>query len=146
MCAPTPKAANRPPKERAYVEQLLDQAAREKSRQRIDEIGRQIGPPGGSNGLDAPAYIPSGGPGDRFVNSPAYKSLFGPGASRGETWSTGMIEITDGPPMQFKGTLDESGAISGGQPFVSVPQLLPGAVVQLFQPFELRISALEPPC
>ncbi len=135
--------------ERAYVEQLLDQAAHEKSRQRIDQIGRQIGPPGGSNGLnrldslDAPTYIPSGGPGDRLIQSKAYTDLFGPGATRGENWSTGMIEVTDGPPMQFKGTLGESGAISGGQPFVSVPQLLPGAVVQLFQPlsFESLLSS-----
>ena len=136
--------------ERHYAEELLERAEQHGSAQkRIDEIGRAIGPAGGGNellrldALDSPAHIPSGGAGDRFINSDGYKSLFGPGASRGETWSTGMIEVTDGPPMQFKGTLGESGAISGGQPFVSVPQLLPGAVVQLFQPlsFESLLSS-----
>ena len=123
--------------ERAYVEQLLDQAAHREKPPTIDQIGRQIGPPGGSNGLnrldslDAPTYIPSGGPGDRLIQSKAYTDLFGPGATRGENWSTGMIEVTDGPPMQFKGTLGERRRDLRRPAVRERPQLLPGAVVQL---------------
>ena len=71
-------------------------------------------------------------PGARFVGSEAYKSLFAPGRSRPQQWSTGPIPITDGPPMmQLKGTLVES---AGGNPWVATPQVVPGAVVALFQP------------
>ena len=131
--------------ERAYVEQLLDQAAREKSRQRLDAIGRQIGPPGGSNGLnrlDPMGAPPGGGPGDVFVQSAGFKSLFGPGGARGESWSTGMIEVSPPPgQMMMKGTLLEGagspGAGTGGG-LLPVPQAIPGAVQTLFQPLHVE--------
>jgi hypothetical protein len=46
-------------------------------------------------------------PGRAFVESQAYKSLFGAGATRPRSWSTGPIMVTDGPTTfaQYKGTL-----------------------------------------
>jgi HK97 family phage major capsid protein len=71
-------------------------------------------------------------PGARFVQSEQFKSIMDP-ARRGDRWSTGPIEITDGPPMQFKGTLGEGGFTAGGWAFVSTPQVAPGLVDVLFQ-------------
>lgn len=69
-------------------------------------------------------------PGARFVGAKAYHELFGSHASRPERWTTGMIDITDGPPTfaEYKGTLSE--AVGGGA-LVSVPQVAPGVVGQL---------------
>ena len=123
------------PAEREYIEGLLDQAAHEKSRQRIDAIGRQIGPAGGSNGLlrldsiGGAAYIPSGGGlGDVFVNSEGWKAISDP-ATRPQRFTTGEIDVG---ALSFKaGTMLESGQGAG---LIPVPQVAPGVVQTLFQP------------
>ena len=137
--------------ERVYAEGLLEEAEQTAEMEKnIDRIGRMIGPAGGDL-IGGPSRLesltnpygqqPTGGPGDRFVNSEAYKGLFGTSASRGERWSTGLIEVTDGPPwMQTKGTLGEGGGAFGigGGAFTSIPQLVPGVVDKLFPPLTIE--------
>jgi HK97 family phage major capsid protein len=120
------------------IEGLLDEAqAAWGVEKKLKSIGQALGAPGGISAGEAAAFSLS--PGERFVQSPGYKDLFGAGAARGDSWTTGLIEV--GPPrgMEMKGTLGEGGLpATGGQPFVSVPQLVPGAVTTLFQPMTIE--------
>lgn len=123
--------------EREYVEGLLDQAGREKSRQQLDMLGREIGAPGGNTTAGVP--FTADDPGTRFINSEGYKAIADP-ARRSERWTTGMIPVTDGPWMT-KGTLLEGSGSPGsgtGGGLVPVPQVVPGVVDKLFQPLVLE--------
>jgi HK97 family phage major capsid protein len=82
-----------------------------------------------------------GGPGDRFIASKAYQQIADP-SGRGQTWSTGPIEVSSVPLIQrmpsgshalVKGTLLETGA--GGPGGGPVPPFYePGIVSKLFEP------------
>lgn len=84
-------------------------------------------------------------PGERFAASAGFKSISDP-ATRSRQFSTGVIEVSDGPLIGAKGTLLEGagapGAGSGGG-LIPVPQVAPGIVTKLFQPltFEQLLSA-----
>ena len=135
--------------EQLAVQELLDDAedtlVQEK---RIDSIGRQLGAPNGWSSIygGGGSYAgPSASPGERFVRSEGYKSVFGPGARRGESWSTGVIELTSAPPtfMEMKGTLGEAastalGPAIGGGAFTATPQVIPGVVATLFRPLTVE--------
>ena len=111
--------------ERREVEDLLAKA-------RVDNIGRQLGAPGWSAG--ATGYGAT--PGEMFVQSEQFKKLSDP-SSRGQQWTTGAVPV--GSPWQTKGTLMETGGYGGGG-LVSVPQVVPGVVEQLFQPLSVEQS------
>jgi HK97 family phage major capsid protein len=118
---------------------------------KLDDIGRELGPPFGNfnantnGGGNLLGNLTAADPGSRFIESQGYKNLFGPHAARSETWTTGLIDVTDGP-MQFKGTLGEQGAISGGGiglpggagALTSIPQLVSGIATTLFQPLTIE--------
>lgn len=69
-------------------------------------------------------------PGVRFTQSEGYKSIADP-ASRSTEWSSGPVQITDGPVLMKAGTLSETVGSGGG--LIPVPQVMPGATLQLFQ-------------
>lgn len=130
--------------ERVEVERLLNEAEElGPLEKQIDDIGRALGAPnstvGGSDLLGLSGAAPMD-PGGVFVNSEGFKAIADPGG-RSEQFSTGMIEITDGP-YQMKGTFGElgTGGPLGGGAFVATPQVVPGVVTHLFQP--LTIEAL----
>jgi hypothetical protein len=74
--------------------------------------------------------------GEQFVSSEGYKAIR---HSRGESWTTGLIEV--GPALNAKGTLLEGvgspGSGSGGG-LVPTPQVVPGVVSTLFRPLLLE--------
>ena len=73
----------------------------------------------------------SGGPGDVFVKSAAYQRIADP-AGRGQSWSTGPVEVSS-VPLSMKGTLLETGVGGpGGGPVP--PAYEPGIVSKLFEP------------
>ncbi len=79
-------------------------------------------------------------PGARFVHSDGFKSI-ADGPSRPQTWSTGMIEVSDAPPWQLKGTLLEGSGSPGsgtGGGLIPTSQVVPGVVAKLFQPLVLE--------
>jgi HK97 family phage major capsid protein len=80
-------------------------------------------------------------PGQVFTESAAYKTLFGPGGSRGQQWTIPPVEL--GTYTQFKGTLLEGSSSPGsgsGGGLLPVPQVVPGVVQVLFQ--QLHIADL----
>jgi HK97 family phage major capsid protein len=80
-----------------------------------------------------------GGPGDVFVKSAEYKRFRG-ADSRGQSWSTGPVEVAPyAPALQMKGTLLESTAGGPGGGLVP-PGYQPGIVSKLFEP--LSVSQL----
>jgi HK97 family phage major capsid protein len=124
--------------EYAEIEGLLDEAhAASQLERKSRDVFAQFDVPGGVSAGNTAAAL---SPGQRFTEAAGFKDLFGPGGARGQQWTTGMIDVTDG--AQFKGTLGEqgSGLPIGGGAFVSVPQVVPGVVQKLFQP--LSIEAL----
>jgi HK97 family phage major capsid protein len=77
--------------------------------------------------------------GDRFVQSPGWKSIANP-ASRGATWSTGMVEVGS-MSLSAKGTLLEGSGSPGsgtGGGFIPVPDVASGIVEKLFQPLSIE--------
>jgi hypothetical protein len=99
------------PAERDQVEGLLDAAeVQAKAESQWKSITSQFGPTGASTlGEDISTWGSGAGPGDRFVASPAYARVKSPD-DRAQWFSTGPIQVSDGP-MSTKGTLLES---SGG--------------------------------
>src|SRR5262245_22655946 len=92
------------PAERDYVDGLLKSAKEHGETERaFKEIGDKIGPvtqitrAGGGEST-------GGGPGDIFIRSQGYQTIK---AGRGQTWSTGPVEV--GSFSLIKGTLQESG-------------------------------------
>jgi HK97 family phage major capsid protein len=129
------------PGERAHVEQLIESA---KSMQRIEQEMRDLGGSGSSfvTRMDPNWSNTTGGPGDRFIASKAYQKIADP-SGRGQSWSTGPVEVSSGPLMQrmpasnafemYKGTLVESGVGGPGGGLVP-PYFEPGVVSKLFEP------------
>jgi HK97 family phage major capsid protein len=128
------------PGERSRMEELV---AATKSQHSIEQQMRELGG-------DAPSFVTrtdpnhsfaGGGPGDVFVKSAGYQKIMDP-AGRGQSWSTGPVEVSDAPLMRsmqgmpyqlIKGTLLESGVGGpGGGPVA--PQWEPGIVAKLFEP------------
>ena len=118
------------------VDELLD-GAREYTEvdRRLKEIGYALGPANGEHtATGGPGW--GGDPGGRFVASEGFKTLFGESGRRPQSWSTGLVPVTDAPPsMEFKGTLAETSAAGwgGGAGLVSTPQVIPGIVPKLQQ-------------
>jgi HK97 family phage major capsid protein len=120
------------PGERANMEQLIEAA---KSQHSLEKQIREMDP-GASMlvrmGDGSPGYG-GGGPGDVFVKSQAYQRVSDP-ASRGQTWSTGPVEVSKAQfTLLTKGTLLETGAGGPGGGLVP-PMYQPGVVDKLFEP------------
>ena len=118
--------------ERAEVESLLVEA---KSAKRVEDLGRELG--GGFSSIMTGGGQPAGAtPGEAFTASKGYQAIKSSG-SRGQSWSSGMIDVG----LQAKGTLLEGagspGSGSGGG-LLPVPQVVPGVVEKLFQPLKLE--------
>jgi HK97 family phage major capsid protein len=121
--------------EAVELEQLLDRA--EKLREAEDQM-KQLG--GGNSTVatgDPFGSWSSGGPGDRFVKSQAYQRIKSSDA-RPQQFSTGPVQVSDGPLMT-KGTLLEAGAGGPGGGLVP-PAYQPGVASRLFEP--LAVSDL----
>ena len=119
--------------ERAQIEGMLVEI---KSKKRIEDLGRDMGMPNVmTDGASAHTFTD---PGAMFVNSEGYKAIVG--GHRGESWSTGLIEV-GGVGLSMKGTLLEGagspGSGSGGG-LLPVPQVVPGIVSTLFRPLVLE--------
>jgi HK97 family phage major capsid protein len=117
--------------ERQYMEGLVDEA---KSQNEIEKKIREIGGAGPSfvTATD-PNWSPTGGgPGDMFVKSAAYQRVADP-AGRGQTWSTGPVEVSSAPFALVKGTMLETtvGGPGGG---MVPPMYQPGVVDKLLEP------------
>ena len=81
----------------------------------------------GAPSVTAGAATYGGGIGDQFIGSDQFKSIADP-MSRPERFTSGAVNVG----LAAKGTLLET-AGGGGLPWVSVPQVVPGAVDRLFQ-------------
>jgi HK97 family phage major capsid protein len=110
--------------ERREVQALIDSA---ESQHEIEKSMSSIGL-GDLGPTSADSIAIGGGPGARFVNSAEFKRLADP-ASRGQSWSTGMVDV--GSLQAKAGTALESGQGAG---LVPVPQVAPGVVTKLFEP------------
>lgn len=115
--------------ERAEVEDLVLQI---KAQKNIEDVGRELGAGLGDMQLSV-GYNGGGGggPGDMFIKSAEYKRIRDPGA-RGQTWSTGPIQVSE-VALSTKGTLLETG-VGGPGGGVVPPAWEPGAVSKLFEP------------
>src|SRR5262245_46770518 len=129
--------------ERSQMQELLEatksQHELEKS---IKQFGGRLGGLAESFGVSADPRAASfgGGPGDRFIASTGWKQVADP-ASRGQSWSTGLVEVGPTNGMLMKGTLLEGTGAPGsgtGGGLVPVPQVAPGIVEKLFQPLVLE--------
>jgi HK97 family phage major capsid protein len=118
------------------VERVLDMAeeAREHEK-RIKQISNELGSPGSVTSEFGGSH--SGGPGDIFVESAEYKAIKDPDA-RAQQFSTGPVQVSDGP-LLTKGTVLESTAGGPGGGLVP-PYYEPGVVSKLFEP--LGVAAL----
>jgi HK97 family phage major capsid protein len=119
--------------EREYMTGLVDEMkAQNKLEQEIKGLSGQIGAPllGRMNGAGG-APVHGGGPGDVFVKSAAYQKIADP-SGRGQTWTTGPVEVSS-TPLLMKGTLLESGTGGPGGGLVP-PSYAPGVVEKLFEP------------
>ena len=118
--------------ERARVQSLLDGAKVDRELEvKMAAIGHELGAP--DLVPDSPMALATLSAGERFVKSEGYKSIR---AARGESWSTGMIEVAPAP-MQMKGTLLEGAGAPGsgsGGGLLPTPQVAPGIVATLFRP------------
>jgi HK97 family phage major capsid protein len=129
--------------ERQHVESLLERAKeRYGAEQSFKEFGLALG--GGQvvvskdGSLSAPQT-----PGERFTQSEGYKSIL---QNRGERWSTGMVEVSNQVVLGMKGTLLEGSGAPGsgtGGGWLADPQVVPGMVSKLFQPFTLESLLLS---
>jgi hypothetical protein len=82
------------------------------------------------------SFAGGGGPGDVFVKSAAYQKIMDP-SGRGQTWTTGPVEVSAMPLTLMKGTLLETGAGGPGGGLVP-PMYQPGVVDKLFEPLGVR--------
>jgi hypothetical protein len=90
--------------EMGQYERLLNLA---KQSNELEKLGRDLGAGLGPVYHGGPT---GGGPGDRFVKAQEYLRIKDP-ASRGQTWSTGPINVSD-VPLNAKGTLFEPATAS----------------------------------
>jgi len=113
------------------MEQLVESA---KAQHNLEKQIREMDPGApllARMGDGSPAY--GGGPGDVFVKSVAYQRIADP-AGRGQTWTTGPIEVSSVPfALLTKGTLLETTAGGPGGGMVP-PFYEPGVVSRLFEP------------
>ena len=103
--------------ERAHVEQLIESA---KSMHSIEQQMRELGgnAPEFVTRTDPNHSFTGGGPGDVFVKSAGYQRIQD-ASGRGQTWTTGPVEVSKTPLMHrmpasnafemYKGTLLETG-------------------------------------
>jgi HK97 family phage major capsid protein len=125
------------------VAELLEEA---QGQERVDKSIREIGLQIGAGDVVRPdGSSVRGGPGDVFVASKAYQEVRDPG-SRGQSWSTGPVEVSKVPLMQrmpagmhelVKGTILETGVGGPGGGLVP-PFYQPGVVDKLFEPLGVR--------
>ena len=131
--------------ERSYAQGLLNEAddvgAMEKQ---LAGLGHQLG--GGSmqtlNGGQSGQHI-ADDPGTRFIQSEGFKAIADP-TNRSERWTTGLVEISDGPFYKtnlFEGAGAPGSGTGGG--LVPVPQVVPGVVQTLFQPLTIESLLLS---
>ncbi|MGZ4183171.1 MAG: phage major capsid protein [Solirubrobacteraceae bacterium] len=134
------------PEERAHAEGLLEEAQELGGLEKqLDAVGRQIGAPFGNstangNGNGHKAMFQTLDPGSRFIQSEGFKAILDP-QNRPQSWTTGMIPVTDVGLIGMKGTLLEDAGAPGsgsGGGLVPVPQVVPGVVETLFQPLTLE--------
>jgi HK97 family phage major capsid protein len=133
------------PGERSQMEDLV---AATKSMHSIEQQMREIGggAPSFVTRMDPNHSFAGGGPGDVFVKSQGYQRIQD-ASGRGQTWSTGPIEVSKVPLMQrlpasnafemYKGTLLETGVGGPGGGLVA-PFYQPGVVDKLFEPLGVR--------
>jgi hypothetical protein len=119
--------------ERTHMQELVDATKQQHSIEQ--EIKGLFTNGGGPSFATVTASDPShsfagGGPGDVFVKSAAYQRIAA--GDRGQTWSTGPVEVSSGR-LLTKGTLLETGAGGPGGGLVP-PQYEPGVVSKLFEP------------
>jgi HK97 family phage major capsid protein len=116
--------------ERAEVEDLLDRA-REHSdyEKRSRDIHTKLD--GGYSG-DPSVTWGHNDPGAKFVSSDGYRKIKS-AASRGQTWSSGPVDVG----LLAKGTLMENVGGAGPGGGLVPPQYAPGVVSTLFQPLGL---------
>jgi HK97 family phage major capsid protein len=118
--------------EKARYDSLIAQGKQvKKAEEDMTELGRQLGT-SHSAFTDANASFGAGaGPGDRFIKSAEYLKVKDAG-SRGQTWSTGPIQVSD-VALSAKGTLLETtvGGPGGG---VVPPGYEQGIASKLFEP------------
>lgn len=117
------------PSEQGLLEGLGELAKSENAYLDVKTLGRQLGPPGSF--LD-PMSFGGDGPGDRFIASEGYKAGRD-SSSRPQQWTTGMVEVSHSSPLEFKGTLLETGAGGPGGGLIP-PAFQPGIVSKLFEP------------
>jgi HK97 family phage major capsid protein len=123
--------------ERDQVAALMEAALEQK---RIDDMELKLGG-GATSAFTDPRASFAGGddPGARFVGSQGFKAI-SRADLRGQTWSSGPIEVGN-PSLSMKGTLLEGAGAPGsgsGGGLVPVPQLVPGYVQQLTRPMYLE--------
>jgi HK97 family phage major capsid protein len=115
--------------ERIDMRDRLDAIKAQKS---IEDIGRSLGAPYPGD------MVGYGGPGDRFVQSPAWKTIADP-QNRPQQWTTGPIQVSD-VSLNMKGTLLEGlgspGSGTGGG-LIPSPMVESGIVQTLFQPLSV---------
>jgi HK97 family phage major capsid protein len=113
------------------MQELVDAA---KSQHQIEQKMREIGGGGpcfATVPTDPNNSFAGGGPGDVFVKSAAYQKIADP-SGRGQTWSTGPVQVSSGQ-LLTKGTLLETGAGGPGGGLVP-PAYQAGVVEKLFEP------------
>ena len=110
--------------ERSTAEALLARAKQAKHLQ--DQLEEIDGGVHVRREIDGPTH--GTGPGDQFIESKGYRSIQDPSA-RGQAFSTGPVQVSDGPFLETKGTVLTA---PGSAP--TPPQFAPGIVQNLFQP------------
>jgi HK97 family phage major capsid protein len=97
----------------------------------LRDLTKSLGPAGGpltANGGNNNMQFKS--PGETFIQSAGYKAIL---RNRSKSWSTGLIDVG----LNMKGTLLEGPGSPGtgtGGGLLAAPQVVPGAVQQLFRP------------
>jgi len=123
--------------ERQRVASLIEDALTQKN---IEEFELKLGTTDRSGFADPRANFAGGDdPGARFIASQGFKAISRADLRRGQTWSSGPIDVGD--PLMLKGTLLEGSGAPGsgsGGGLVPVPQLVPGYVQQLMRPAYLE--------
>jgi len=119
---------------------LLDAAQERKHDYQMKSLGQRLGGGSGEVVMDVNA-VQGDDAGSRFTASEGYRKVKDAG-SRGQSWSTGPIDVG----MMTKGTLLEGsgspGSGSGGG-LLATPQVVPGVVNQLFQPLTVESLLLS---
>jgi HK97 family phage major capsid protein len=124
---------NLTPSEQELIEAMASMAESDGA----DEYFKQFG--GGAQSVNQVSADWTGDPGSTFIRSEGYKRIKD-STSRGQRWSTGVVEISSAP-MEMKGTLLAGAGAPGsgtGGGLVPVPQVVPGVVGKLFQPLTLE--------